>query len=122
MSARILVIDDAEHLRSILQLTLEFEGYTVVTAGNGIEGLERAAEGALDMIFCDIDMPGMNGVEFVARYRAQYGEVTPIIMLTAEGDDLIQKALAVGATAALHKPFEPIRVQKEVEKRLGNTK
>jgi two-component system chemotaxis response regulator CheY len=119
MSANVLVIDDAEHIRTMLQLTLEFEGHRVATAADGAEALAKARDDRFDLIFCDIDMPGMNGLEFVARYREHLDARTPIIMLTAEGGELIQKALAAGATAVVHKPFEPIRVLKEVEKYLG---
>jgi CheY-like chemotaxis protein len=119
MKASILLIDDAEHIQLMLKLTLEFEGHSVATASNGREGMERAAEANYDLIFCDIDMPEMNGLEFVAHYRAKHGPATPIVMLTAEGNELVQKALAAGATAALHKPFEPLRVLKEVQKQVG---
>ena len=64
-------------------------------------------------------MPTMNGVDFVARYRDRHGAATPVIMLTAESDDLMRKALAAGATAALSKPFEPIRVLQQIEKYLN---
>jgi CheY-like chemotaxis protein len=119
MPAKILVIDDAEHLRSILKVTLEFKGYAVDAAGDGAQGLAWATMNDYGLIFCDIDMPTMNGIEFTARYRAHPRGKAPVIMLTAEGSELIQKALAAGATAAISKPFEPIRVLQEVEKHLG---
>jgi len=119
MSANILVIDDAEHIRTMLQLTLQFEGHRVVTAGDGADALAKARAERFDLIFCDIEMHIMNGLEFVARYRDQVDAKTPIIMLTAEGAELIEKALAAGATAVIRKPFEPIRVLKEIEKHLG---
>jgi two-component system, chemotaxis family, chemotaxis protein CheY len=116
---RILVIDDAEHLRTVLELTLKFKGYEVVTAANGQEGLEAARAGAFDLVFCDIEMPVMNGIEFVKRFRSEVSRETPVLMLTAEGSELINQALAAGATSAFIKPFEPIRLLKEVEQRLG---
>jgi two-component system chemotaxis response regulator CheY len=118
MKGSILLIDDADHIRLMLKLTLEFQGHGVTTACNGIEGMARAAEATFDIIFCDIDMPEMNGLEFVARFREKHGTKTPIIMLTAEGGELIQKAMAAGATASISKPFEPIRVLKEVQNQL----
>jgi two-component system chemotaxis response regulator CheY len=120
MSARILVIDDSEHLNCILKLTLEFKGYEVFAAENGLEGLETVKiKGPFDLILCDIEMPVMNGVEFVRRYRTETGLATPIIMLTAEGTELISHALASGATAAILKPFEPIQLMNEIEKYLN---
>ena len=116
---RILVIDDAEHLRTVLQLTLQYQGYQVTTAADGQAGLEAARAGAFDLVFCDIEMPVMNGIEFVKRYRAEVSRETPILMLTAEGGELVNQALAAGATSALVKPFEPIRLLREIEQRLG---
>jgi CheY-like chemotaxis protein len=115
---RILVIDDAEHLRTVLKLTLEFEGYEVVTADNGQSGLDATRAGAFDLVFCDIEMPVMNGIEFVRRYRAEIDAATPILVLTAEGSELVAQALAAGATSAFVKPFEPIRLLRELQRRL----
>lgn len=120
MSGRILVIDDSEHLRTILKLTIEFGGYEVVLAENGAEGLDAVKKTPFDLIFCDIEMPVMNGVEFVRRYRAEVSPITPILMLTAEGTDLIRHALASGANNVIMKPFEPIRLMKEIGKFLKN--
>lgn len=119
MSTRILVIDDVENIRTVLKMTLEFKGFEVVTADNGHEGLAAAAAGKFDLVFSDIAMPVMNGVEFCRRFRAEIDRTTPIIMLTAEGDELVAKAMAEGATATVSKPFEPIRLLGEIEKHLS---
>ena len=121
MSALILIIDDAEHLRAIMKMTLEFKGYTVHEAGDGREGLDAARAYSFDLIFCDIEMPVMNGIEFVRRFRAEVSLATPIVMLTAEGSGPIGHALSAGATAAVSKPFEPIRLLKEIERHLNQT-
>ncbi|OPZ08132.1 MAG: Transcriptional regulatory protein SrrA [candidate division BRC1 bacterium ADurb.BinA292] len=110
MSARILIIDDADHLREVLKMTLEFSDYEVTVATNGREALELAQTSRFDLIFCDIDMPVLNGYGFVEGYRAAHGDQTPIIMLTAEDQASINKALALGANAALVKPFEPFQL------------
>jgi CheY-like chemotaxis protein len=119
MSPRILIIDDADHLRSVLKLTLEFKGYEVTDAGDGREALDAAHAQAFDLIFCDIEMPVMNGIEFVRHYRAEVSPATPIIMLTAEGNEPIGRALAAGATAVIHKPFEPISLLDEINRHLN---
>lgn len=114
---RVLIIDDSEHLRTVLKLTLQYSGYEVTEAGDGAAGLKLAAEGAFDLILCDIEMPVMNGVEFVRRRREAAGPETPIVMLTAAEDgELARKALAAGATAVLRKPFEPIALLEEIGK------
>lgn len=119
MSARILIIDDSEHLRAMLSATLQFKRYRVTDAENGHAGLQAALAGPHDLILCDIDMPVMNGLEFVRRFREQVSPQTPILMLTAEDTDLTSRALSAGATAILYKPFEPIALLKEIERHLG---
>jgi CheY-like chemotaxis protein len=124
MSARILVIDDSEHLRQVIQMTLAFKGHRVTSAGDGAEALQRVgeaqSEGGFDLIYCDIEMEGMDGIEFVRQYRAKYGTETPIVMLTAEEGPVLRKAIEAGATDVVIKPFEPIRLLEEVERYLGN--
>jgi CheY-like chemotaxis protein len=118
-SRRILIIDDVEHLRTVLALTLRFKGYAVELAEDGRDGLERVrAAGPFDLIFCDIEMPVMNGIDFVRHYRAEYGPETPLVMLTAGDDAMIAQAMAAGATTHMIKPFEPIRLLEEVERHL----
>lgn len=119
MSAKILIIDDSEQLRSILELTLKFKGYEVTTAADGQQGLMAASTQAFDLIFCDIEMPVMNGLEFVRAWREKSGSRPPIIMLTAEGSEVIGKALAAGADGAISKPFEPIQLLAEIAQRLA---
>ncbi len=116
MSGRILIIDDADHLREVLKMTLEFKSYEVTMASNGQEGMEAARAGTFDLIFCDIDMPVMNGMDFVRKFRAELGAETPIVMLTAEDQSHINTALEAGANGALVKPFDPIMLLNEIEK------
>ena len=118
MSGRILVIDDSEHVRAVIRMTLKFKGYDVETAENGSEGLELATQEGFDVIFCDIEMPVMDGVEFVRKYRAAHGDRTPVIILTAEEGRAARDAMHAGATMVLAKPFEPIRLLEEVERQL----
>lgn len=121
MSPRILAIDDTEHLRAVIRLTLEFKKYDVKLASDGVEALEAARAGRFDVILCDIEMPRMNGVEFVRNYRAEFGPDTPIIMLTAEGDEKVSAARAVGATDAIAKPFEPLQLFAAIDRHLKQT-
>lgn len=120
MSRRILLIEDSSHLRQILTFTLEFKGYEVQEAADGRQGLERVhnSEQPYDLIFCDLAMPVMNGVEFVRRYRAEQGSEVPIILITAEGEELISEAMKAGANGCVVKPFEPVRLLEEIEHHL----
>lgn len=118
MSPRILAIDDTEHLRTVIRLTLEFKGYEVQLAVDGEDGLDKARVGRFDLIICDIEMPRLDGIGFVRKFRAEFGDATPIVMLTAEGDDKITRAKAAGATDAINKPFEPLQLYDVVNRHL----
>ena len=67
--AKILIIDDERAIRNTLKEILEFEGYTVEVAENGRIGLERALSSTFDLIFTDIKMPEMDGLEFLNAYH-----------------------------------------------------
>ena len=122
MAPRILVIEDSNEIQEILQMTLQFNGYNVEGASNGLEGLKAVeSRGPFDLIICDLDMPVMSGVEFIRRYRTERPEPTPIIVLTAEMGEAVNEAMAVGANQSIYKPFEPIRLLEEIQKRVGPT-
>lgn len=82
MSQSILVIDDDEGVRDAFDLALEDSGYRVLLASGGIEGLEIAARETIDMIFLDLKMPDIDGVETMRRLRAS-GCSCPIYIVTA---------------------------------------
>ena len=108
--AKILVIDDERAIRNTLKEILEFEGYHVEVAENGRVGLERALEGAYDLIFTDIKMPEMDGLEFLHSYRKgiiQHGEEAPIVVITGHGSvDSAVDALKGGAFDFIQKPLD----------------
>jgi CheY-like chemotaxis protein len=103
--SRILVVDDEEEIRQLFVDILVPKGYEVVVAANGHEALERAREAAFDVVFLDIKMPGMNGVEAFEALR----EINPrsqYVMITGyAGSDLVDQSLAGGALLCLNKPF-----------------
>ncbi|MDO8948211.1 MAG: response regulator transcription factor [Desulfocapsaceae bacterium] len=101
----ILVIDDERELLEKLNSVLMSEHYTVETAGDGREGLEKVWNDTYDLILLDIMLPGMNGLEVLSEIRAA-GILTPVLMLTAKGDikDKIT-GLNLGADDYLAKPF-----------------
>lgn len=108
--AKILVIDDERAIRNTLKEILEFEGYTVDVAENGHAGLERALAGAYDLIFTDIKMPEMDGMEFLHAYHAgmaQHGEEAPVVVITGHGSvDSAVDALKGGAFDFIQKPLD----------------
>ena len=103
MNEQVLVIDDDSGLLTLLQLGLEREGFTVITAESGKEGLRRAYESRPDVIVLDIMMPEMDGWLTCQRLRSMCD--TPIIMLTARTDQAdVLKGLSLGADDYLTKP------------------
>jgi DNA-binding response OmpR family regulator len=103
MNEKILVIDDDPGLLTLLRLGLEREGFTVITAGGGKEGLRRAYETRPDVVILDIMMPEMDG--WIACQRLRHMCDTPIIMLTAKADQAdVLKGFSLGADDYLTKP------------------
>ena len=108
--ARILIVEDEEHLAVGIKFNLEAEGYEVEVAGDGAGALARlaAANGAplFDLVILDVMLPGLDGFSVAARMR-EAGNFTPILMLTARGlpEDVVQ-GLEAGADDYLPKPFD----------------
>jgi two-component system alkaline phosphatase synthesis response regulator PhoP len=105
MSEKILIIEDDESLAKGLKLNLKAEGYEVEWAGDGQEGLRKAAAGAPDLILLDLMLPKMQGLEVCKRIR-EMKISAPIIMLTAKGGEVDKVVgLEVGADDYMSKPF-----------------
>lgn len=105
MSARILVIDDEVKLAQFVQLELQYEGYEVEVANDGLSGLMTARNSDPDLIIVDWMMPGLSGVEVCRRLR-QTGSQVPVILLTAKDEvsDRVE-GLDAGADDYVVKPF-----------------
>ena len=115
MTDRVLIVEDDAGLVMALTDLLCSEGYTVETASDGLEGLERATLSAFDLIILDVMLPGKSGFD-VCRDLRQRGITTPILMLTARGQ-VIDKVLGLklGADDYLTKPFEPLELVARLE-------
>jgi CheY-like chemotaxis protein len=101
----VLVIEDDEGLRSVLELGLLSEGYRVVKAGNGREAVRIAAEQAPQVVLLDVGLPGLNGFD-VCRELRRTGFAAPILMLTGRTDEVDRVVgLEIGADDYLTKPF-----------------
>lgn len=101
---RILVVDDERQITRMLRASLQSSGYEVLTAGNGVEGLEMFQSGRPDLIITDLAMPEMNGLELTEAVRRL--DRTPIIVLSVRDTDAMKvKALDEGADDYLTKPF-----------------
>ncbi len=107
---KILIVDDERAIRYSLKEILEMEGYTVETAENGLEGLEKARKEKYDAIFCDIKMPQMDGTEMLSKL-VEEGIETPVIMVSGHADistavDCIKR----GAFDFIEKPLDLNRI------------
>jgi DNA-binding response OmpR family regulator len=114
---RILVVDDEPHLIRSLSFILTKEGYEVITAENGEEAVQKAAENKPVLMFLDIMMPKKNGYEVCQMIRSMpdFKEMF-IIILSAKGGDVDrEKALSVGANEFMTKPFSPLEVVSKVK-------
>ena len=115
---KILTVDDSASMRAMVLFTLRGEGYEVAEAVNGKEGLDAAKADIFDLIISDVNMPIMNGIQFVTHVRQEEKyRFTPILMLTTEsGTDLKQQGKAAGATGWIVKPFDPQKLIAVVKK------
>ena len=110
MRARILVIDDEEAIRKSLRMVLEYEGYDLIEAASGPEGIETLRRESPDAVLLDIKMPGMDGMEVLQQARSRDAH-TPILMVSGHGDiPTAVDALRKGAYDFLEKPLESERV------------
>ena len=117
---RVLVVDDDPVILKLLQVNFEMEGFSVLTAGDGVEGLSAAREERPDVIVTDVMMPRMNGIELVTALEAD--EVTraiPVILLSARAQaaDIVH-GLEAGADDYITKPFEPLELVDRVHRLL----
>ncbi len=104
--AKILVIDDERSIRNTLKDILEFEGYTVVLAENGKQGLQVATDTNFDLIFSDIKMPEMDGIELLSALRDAEVE-SPIVMISGHGNiETAVDCIRNGAFDFIEKPID----------------
>jgi two-component system nitrogen regulation response regulator NtrX len=118
---RILVIDDEAGIRDSMRRTLEYQGYQFVGAATGQEGLLLIDRDPPDLVFLDIKMPGMDGLEVLERIKASHPGV-PVVMVSGHGT--AQNAFEArdkGASGFIEKPFsEPVLLER-IQKELGET-
>src|ERR1700684_1083141 len=114
-----LIVDDSSVMRKIVERSLRQAGIElekVVEASNGAEALTALHNNVVDLILCDINMPVMDGLEFVRQIPAvESARGVPIVMITTEGSEShVVQALSAGARGYIRKPFTPDQVQEHV--------
>ena len=104
---KILIVDDSSLIRSVASGAATEAGHQAITAENGQEGLDKLSEHKFDLIFSDVNMPVMGGLEMVEKIKQNEAyKYIPIIMLTTESNpDLKAKGQALGVKAWMLKPF-----------------
>jgi len=123
-SIRVLIVDDSSVMRKILERSLRQAGVELTSAfqaGNGAEALAVLAENQVDLILCDINMPVMDGLEFVKQLPGvENAKGAPVVMITTEGSEShVVQALSAGAKGYIRKPFTPEQVKDHVLPLLG---
>jgi DNA-binding response OmpR family regulator len=118
----ILVIEDEEHIRKILEYNLKLDGFEVYLAEDGPSGLKLAREKKPELILLDWMMPGMDGLEVLSKLKScESTENIPVFMLTAKGMMRdIGQALCKGADDYITKPFDPTDLGQTLRHKLEN--
>ena len=117
--ARVLIVDDSSVMRKIVGRSLRQAGLEILDileASNGTEALSIARENSLDLILSDINMPLMDGLEFVRQLRSiEAAQNIPVVMITTEaGEGHVVQALSSGASGYIRKPFTPDQIKERV--------
>ena len=115
----VLIVDDSSVMRKIIERCLRQAGMNlskVHEANDGYEGLSVLQENAVDLILCDINMPTMDGLEFLQALKtAEQARGIPVVMITTEGsEDRVYEALSSGARGYIRKPFTPEQLKEQV--------
>ncbi len=121
MGKRILIVDDSASVRQVQRYVLAGAGYEVTEAVDGQDGISKLQADAMHLILTDLNMPKLDGVEFIKAVRAtQSHRLVPIIMVTTESaDSKRQAAKAAGATGWIVKPFTPEQLLAVVKRVMG---
>jgi len=116
MGLRVLLVDDEEDIIEVIQDRLEAYGFTVVTAGTGLEALKKLSQEKFDGVFLDVRMPEMGGIEALEEIRKR-DQTIPIIIITSSSTrEAAVEAIAKGANDYILKPFEWEELKAKIEK------
>ena len=116
---RTLIVDDSSVMRKIVERALRQAGLdplTVFEAGSGSEGIDVLKTRSVDLILSDINMPSMDGLEFLRQIRSQnLAPGVPVVMITTESsEEHVKQAILAGAQGYIRKPFTPEQVKERV--------
>lgn len=117
------MVDDEAEIREVLRSFLGRSGYEVILAEDGLAGMQKMSESAIDLVITDLLMPQQEGIETILQLRNEYPEV-PIIAMSGGGRmagtmDILHTAKLLGATRTFSKPFNPVELVGAVKELLG---
>ncbi|HTV56677.1 MAG TPA: response regulator [Terriglobia bacterium] len=120
----VLIVDDSSVMRKIVERSLRQAGLElekVVEAENGIDALKLVRAQMIDLILSDINMPKMDGIEFLRQLQSiDSTKMIPILMITTEGgEQKVMEAISLGAKGYIRKPFSPDQVRQQVSEVLA---
>ncbi|HEB54608.1 MAG TPA: response regulator [bacterium] len=118
MTKNVLIVDDSATMRKIIMRGIRQAGIDNAEfkeASDGVEGLAAVEGGSFDLILSDVNMPNMNGLDFVKEVSAKISSPPPIVMITTEGsEEVVNEAMSRGANGYLKKPFTPEKIQEVI--------
>lgn len=118
MTRTALIVDDSSSVRQMVGYTLRQAGFAVLEGQNGADALEKLGDQRVNLIITDLNMPVMDGIEFIRQLRAKpNGRYTPVLMLTTESQvEKKQQGKSAGATGWIIKPFHPEKLLEVIGK------
>jgi two-component system, chemotaxis family, chemotaxis protein CheY len=118
---KILIVDDSPTIRKLIGYILKKQEYMILEAEDGIDAMEKLGSFEADLVIVDLNMPNMDGIQFVKSLRSNYYHMdTPVIMLTTtKNQDLKRDALQAGVNLFLNKPVQPNFLIHKVESLLN---
>jgi two-component system chemotaxis response regulator CheY len=124
MAFTVLIVDDSPAMRSFVKRVLDLSGFETGVcheAGNGQEALDVLASEWVDVILTDINMPVMNGEEFVQKLAASesFRSIPVLVVSTDRTEDRVKQMMSLGAKGYVKKPFQPEELREELERVLG---
>lgn len=118
MTKNVLIVDDSATMRKIIMRGIRQAGIDNAEfqeAGDGVEGLKAVEGTSFDLILSDVNMPNMNGLDFVKEVSGKISNPPPIVMITTEGsEEVVNEAISRGAKGYLKKPFTPEKIQEVI--------
>jgi two-component system chemotaxis response regulator CheY len=124
MAYRVLIVDDSPSMRAFVRRVMDLSGFEVdacLNAGNGVQGLALLEKQSVDIILTDINMPEMNGEDFLRHLEEhdRYRTIPVVVISTDATETRMQRMMQLGAKGYISKPFSPEALRGELERVLG---